>query len=511
MMVNQRKAGVLLTYISEIIKILSALIYTPIMLRLLGQSEFGLYQLVYSTVAYLSILSLGFSASYVRYYSKFKAKNETEEISRLNGMYMVIFLVVAGIATVCGLAMILNIRACFGTGLTEEEYNTAKILMAFMVLNLAITFPNSVFTSITAAHEEFFFQRLLIVLKNLLNPFLTLPLLLLGYGSVGMVFVTTCVTIGHLVSNIWFVCFRLHEKFVFNNFNFLLLKDIWVFTFFIFLNQITDQVNWNIGKFLLGRMLGTTAVAIYGLGAQINTMYLMFSTSISSVFVPKVNQIVAESDDNHELSLLFTRIGRLQFILLSLIMTGFIFLGKQFISFWGGINYIDSYYVAVLLIVPVTVPLIQNLGIEIQRAKFKHQARAVVYFFVAIGNIFLSIPLIKAFGLIGAAMGTALSLVAGNILFMNWYYNYKIGLEIKEFWKNISSFFPALLPPIIIGICLMYFVPMEKVVTFGICALVYTIVFCFSMWFLGMNTYEKGLIINSLQRFKGLAKKSNGR
>ena len=108
-------------------------------------------------------------------------------------------------------------------------------------------------------------------------------------------------------------------------------------------------------------------------------------------------------------------------------------------------------------------------------------------------------------------MGTALSLVAGNILFMNWYYNYKIGLEIKEFWKNISSFFPALLPPIIIGICLMYFVPMEKVVTFGICALVYTIVFCFSMWFLGMNTYEKGLIINSLQRFKGLAKKSNGR
>ena len=53
---------------------------------------------------------------------------------------------------------------------------------------------------------------------------------------------------------------------------------------------------------------------------------------------------------------------------------------------WGGKGYEDSYYVALWLIIPVTVPLIQNLGIEIQRAKNKHQARAVVYFFIAIGD-----------------------------------------------------------------------------------------------------------------------------
>lgn len=498
---NQRKAGVLLSYISEIIKILSALIYTPIMLRLLGQSEFGLYQLVHSTVAYLSVLSLGFTASYVRYYSKFKANNETDEIPRLNGMYMAIFIVIAGIATACGIVMILNIRSCFGTGLTEDEYSTAKILMAFMVLNLAITFPNSVFTSITAAHEKFFFQRLLIVLHNLLNPFLTLPLLLLGYGSVGMVFIATCITIGHFLANIWFVCFRLREKFVFNNFNFLLLKDVWKFTFFIFLNQITDRINWSVDRFLLGRMMGTAAVAVYSLGGQINLMYLMLSTSISSVFVPQVNKIVATSNDNHELSLLFTRIGRIQFILLSLVLTGFIFFGKPFMQFWGGAGYQDSYYVALLLIVPVTVPLIQNLGIEIQRAKYKHQARAVVYFFIAIGNIFLSVPLIRLYGPIGAACGTAISLFIGNILFMNWYYNYKIGLEIKEFWKNICYFFPSLLIPLIAGICIMRFGRVDSLFALFKWASVYTLIFGVSMWLFGMNTYEKGVFLNVFQRF----------
>ena len=73
----------------------------------------------------------------------------------------------------------------------------------------------------------------------------------------------------------------------------------------------------------------------------------------------------------------------------------------------------------------VTVPLIQNLGIEIQRAKNMHKARSAVYLFIAIANVFVSIPLIKLMGPAGAALGTAISLFAGNIIFMNWHYHYE--------------------------------------------------------------------------------------
>lgn len=77
---NQRKMGVILTYTSEAIKILTGLLYTPIMLRLLGQSEYGLYQLVYSVVSYLSLLSMGFGSSYLRFYSKKNLKMITKEL-----------------------------------------------------------------------------------------------------------------------------------------------------------------------------------------------------------------------------------------------------------------------------------------------------------------------------------------------------------------------------------------------------------------------------------------------
>ena len=492
---NQKKAGVILSYISEAIKILTSLLYTPIMLRLLGQSEYGLYQLVHSVVSYLGLFSLGFTSAYVRYFSLAKAKGSEEDVAKLNGMFMTIFLIIAGIAASCGGVMVHNIRAVFGTGLTDQEYVKARSLMILMVFNLSVSFPNSVFNCIISAHERFFFQRMLTILQNLLNPFLTLPLLLMGYGSVGIVLVTTAITLAKLAVDMWFVFRRLHARFVFHGFNFYLVKDIWSFTFFIFLNQIINQINWNVDRFLLGRMIGTAAVAVYGLGAQINTMYLQFSTAISSVFVPQINRMVAGHNDNHELSKLFSKVGRIQFMLLGLIMSGFIFTGRTFMRLWGGsAAYEESYYVALLLIVPVTVPLIQNLGIEIQRAKNMHQTRSIVYACIAILNIFVSIPLVHAYGPCGAAIGTAFSLIIGNVVFMNWYYATQIGLEIMEFWKNILSITPALILPIILGLIMISSFHVRSFGSITLFAIFYTVTYCISLWIWGLNTEEKKII-----------------
>ena len=266
-----------------------------------------------------------------------------------------------------------------------------------------------------------------------------------------------------------------------------------------------DQINWSVDKFLLGRLAGTTAVAIYGIGGQINTLYLQFSTSVSSVFVPKVNRIIAETGDNNELTRLFTKVGRIQFIIMALILSGFTFFGKAFIRFWAGNGYNDSYVVALLLIYPATVPLIQNLGIEIQRAQNKHKARSVVYLLIAIANIFLSIPLVLIMGPIGAAIGTSLSLVVGNVIFMNWYYHFKLGINIAFFWKNIASFIPALLPPILFGIFNMNLIAYNSIMKLALGILLYILVYGISTYCLGLNKEEKQMILGLIN--KGLKQK----
>ncbi len=494
MKINQLKAGVILSYITQLIHILTGLIYTPVMLRLLGQSEYGLYQLVQSVVAYLSLLSLGFGASYMRFYSRYKAKDDSENIAKLNGMFMLIFLVIALICLLCGGVMTVRADLVFGSGLTATELDRARVLMALMVFNMALSFVNSVFTSNITAHERFLFQRFVELLKALFNPFLTLPLLIMGYGSVGMVVISTVLTVFVFVMNTSYCSRKLKIKFKFKDLDLGLLKEMWVFTFFIFINMIVDQLNWSIDKFLLGRMIGTTAVAVYGVAGQLNALYLTLASSISAVFIPRVNMIVARNDDSKELTDIFTRVGRIQFIVLALIVSGYILFGREFIAVWAGDGYEASYQIGIFLMLPVTIPLIQNLGIEIQRAKNMHKARSVVYLFIAISNIFVSIPCIKAGGASGAAIGTAISLLVGNGLFMNIYYHKRIELDIVYFWKQIARFTPAIAVSAALGVVVKYILPINSIIFLGISIILYCIIYALSMWFMGMNESERILI-----------------
>lgn len=500
MLGNQRKIGILLNYANEAVKVLTALIYTPLMLRLLGKSEFGLYQLVSSTVAYLSLLSLGFGGAYVRFHSRYQVKDDRNGIARLNGMFLLIFSVMALLCVVCGGAMIANVEWLFGDGLTKTEMGKAKVLLSVLVISMALTFPKSVFNCYITTHERFFFQKILALVQNLMNPFLALPLLLMGYGSVAVVLVSAVLTLVTLLLDIWFCMKKLHMQISFMGMQFSLLKEMSAFTFFIFLNQIIDQANWNVDKFLLGRLSGTAAVAVYGIGGQINSLFVQMSTSISSVFAPQINRIVAETDDNEKLTQLMIKVGRVQFVLLALIMTGFLFFGQAFIKLWAGEGYEQAYRVALWLILPVSIPLIQNIGIDIQRAKNKHQVRSVVYFCLALCNILLSIPLIKKWGCVGAAIGTAISLIAGNVLFMNWYYHKRMGLNMYRFWKKISPLLVSTWIASLGGWVLSTFVVIDGWAAFALCVALYTLFYGIVLWFVGLNEYEKQMAAGLLKK-----------
>jgi len=165
MKINQLKAGVILSYSSMILGYVIAIVYTPIMLRLLGQSEYGLYNLVASVVSYLGLLSFGFGSAYVRFYSRYKVEDNEREIAKLNGMFMVIFSVIGVIAVLAGLVLVANTENIFGEKLLPHEMQTAKILMTIMVFNIALSFPASVFNSYITANEKYVFQKLIQMIK----------------------------------------------------------------------------------------------------------------------------------------------------------------------------------------------------------------------------------------------------------------------------------------------------------------------------------------------------------
>ncbi|WP_395549350.1 MULTISPECIES: lipopolysaccharide biosynthesis protein [unclassified Lacrimispora] len=498
---SQLKIGAVLSYIQMGLGVVIGLVYTPLMTNMLGQSEYGLYNTVSSTISMLSVLNLGFNSSYIRYYAKYKEENDDNSIHKLNGMFFLIFCVIGVVAFICGVFMAMHLEFVFAEGLTRKEYSIAKILMLLLTINLTVSFPMSVFSNIISANERFIFLKLLGMLKTVGGPLITLPLLLIGFRSIAMVSVSVGISFITDLLYIFYVIYILKNKFIFHNFEKGLFSSLFVYTSLIAINLIVDQINWNIDKILLGRFKGTATVAIYSVGFSLYQYYQMFSNSISSVFTPRIHKIVNGTKENltvqkKQLTELFTKIGRIQFLILGLIASGLLFFGKDFIiHIWVGVDYEESYYVMLLLVLPASIALIQNLGIEIQRAENRHQFRSIAYLIMAIINLVMSLYLCQVYGAIGSAIGTAVSLIAANGFAMNIYYHKKCNIDIIYFWKGILGLSRGLLIPIMLGLFMNYYSGIYSTPKYFAQIVAYIIAYCASMWFVGMNDFEKSIIL----------------
>lgn len=497
---NQCFAGILLNYLTETVKVLSVLLVTPVMLRLLGQQEYGLYQMVSSVVSGLSLLNFGFGSAYLRYYARYQAAQEESRFAGLNGLFFLLFSGLAILCLLCGLLMMRYTRQIFGDGLSCMELQKAQSLILVLTSSLAVTLFGGLFDCQILAQERFLFQKLLCLVQAVLNPLLTVPLLYLGYGSKAVVLVSLGLSVSVCLGNIFYCRYRIKMVISFRNLPVSELRELWGFAFFLFLNQIIDQVNWSVDKFLLGRMCGTGAVAVYGVGGQINTLYVQMSTAIAAVFAPKVNRIAAKTADNEALSRLMAKVGRGQMMILGLVLSGFLLFGREFLTLWAGRGYEQAYAVALLLMLPITIPLIQNLGLEILRTRNRHRVRSLVCSGLAICNLLLSIWLIPKFGAPGAAAGTAAALLAGNVLFMNWYYRNRLRLNMVHFWKEILPILRVAGGTLVIGVavkcCFSISDWWQLIFVIGL----YTLGYCAAMWCLVLNSREKQLLQSVIRK-----------
>ena len=504
---NQLKIGSLLSYVQMFLGVVISLLYTPIMLEQLGQSEYGLYNTVSSTISMLSLLSLGFNSGYIRYFARYKKEKNTEAIWKLNGLFLIIFTVIGIVALACGFFLSFHLEFVFSDGLTPSEYALARVLMQLLSVNLAISFPMSVFTHIISANEKFVFLKLTSVIKTVFSPLVTLPLLLMGFRSVAMVVVTLAFSVVTDGIFMYYVLRKLSYRFIFRDFEKGVFSSLFSYTFFIAINLIVDQINWNVDKVLLGRFKGTGAVAVYSVGYTLYQYYMMLSTSISSVFTPRIHRIVNETASDKPkqrkmLTELFVKVGRIQFLILGLVAFGLAFFGKAFITkYWAGAEYADAYYVVLLLVFPASIALTQNIGIEIQRAQNKHKFRAIAYVIMAIVNVVISIVLCQKYGAIGSAVGTAISLILANGLIMNLYYHYHCNINILPFWKNIFRVSLGLIIPIFYGILINKYVVLSNIWQYLCAMAVYVFIYCLSMWFIGINTYERELVMKLFKKY----------
>lgn len=497
---NQLKIGVILNYIVIILNMLVGILYTPYMLRMMGQSEYGLYSLVASVISYLTVLDLGMGNAIIRYTAKYRAEGKTTEQYEMFGMFFILYVIIGIISLFAGLGLLFNVDSIFGTAMTAEELDKARTMILFLIFNLAITFPLSIFGSIITAYEHFAFPKLVNIARVILNTLIMVCLLKMGYKAVAMVIIQTCFNVVSLILNYLYCKYKLHIKLFFNKFDWSFLKEVGIYSFWIFLNVIMDKIYWSTGQFVLGAVASTAAVAVYAVAIQLHGMYNMFSTAIASVFLPKVTGMVTRNDNKKEISEMFIRTGRIQYIVMAFILSGFIVFGRQFIILWAGPDYEDAYLMTLLFFISLLPPLIQNLGITILQARNQMKFRSLLYIVIAIISLFIQIILANKYGGLGCAIAVSGALLLGQGVIMNIYYHNKQSLDTLSFWFEILKM--SIVPIILcaISIYLIRNTVLDNWFSLGMAISAFTFVYIPLFFYISLNQYERDMFIKPIKK-----------
>lgn len=498
---NQLKAGAALNYVVIVLNIAVGLLYTPYMLRMMGQSEYGLYSLVASVIAYLTVLDLGLGNAVIRYTAKFRAEGRTKEQYEMFGMFLVLYCIISVVALIGGVMLYTNVDAMFGDTMTAAELSRARIMMAVLVFNLVFTFPMSIFSSIMTAYERFIFPKTINIIRIILNTAVMIALLEMGYKAVAMVILQTVFNVATLVVNFLYCKYKLHIQIRMAKFKWGFLREVAVYSFWIFLNVIMDRVYWSTGQFILGIVAGTAAIAVFAVAIQLHTMYMHFSTAISGVFLPKVTGMVALRNNDSEISDLFIKTGRIQNIIMAMILFGFLTFGRPFVALWAGPEYGDAYIITCLFFVSLYIPLIQNLGITILQARNQMKFRSLLYIAIAAVALVLQYFFAKLWGGIGCAVAISGALFLGQGIVMNIYYNVRQGINIRRFWIEIAK---MNLAPFILSACFAYamydtVIDSWKDLILWVC--LYAFIYAVLLYKIGLNQYERTLLAGPLKRY----------
>ncbi|MGL5971149.1 MAG: oligosaccharide flippase family protein, partial [Cetobacterium sp.] len=232
---NELKIGTVLSLFTVIVSSLIQIIYTPMYMKYLGPADYGINSLVQSIIGYISILNLGLGNTMLRYTVQYRAENKLEEEKSLNGMFLVIYSVLMLIAISIGIYLYSNMNDFFGKNFTFEEIEKTKSIFVIMFLNVAISFPLSIFSTNISSKEKFIYQRSIKLITIILNPIVAVILMMNGFGLVAITVSTVFFALTSYIFDVIYA-FKLGMKIKFSKFNKNIIREIFTYSFFIFLN-----------------------------------------------------------------------------------------------------------------------------------------------------------------------------------------------------------------------------------------------------------------------------------
>jgi O-antigen/teichoic acid export membrane protein len=443
---RERRNGILLSYGSIAIRNVAALLLIPFIINHLGVSDYGIYSLVSALAGYLIVLEFGLANTTIRFLSVYQANNEKAKESEFISSIVVIYGALALCVVAIGLIIWFKLPTIFQQSMLLAEIQLLQSAFLVLLINVVITLMSNSLTGIISTYQRFRFQKSTEILVFVARCIIVVGCLEAGFGVLAIVVVDTVTNLLHSLIRFLYIKRNIDIEFKAKLPDQATLKEIFVYSSFIALNVIVNQINWRVDNLIIGTLTNSKTLGIFNIGSQLLFSFIAFASAISNIFTPKIVQMVKQEVSKTVLMAQLCIIGRYQMIVLGYVFVVFAAFGELFIQLFVGAEFSQAYWVALISMVPLMFVLAQTSTNAVLQGLNKHKIRSLLLLVTAMANIIISIILVKKIGMVGASWGTAFALFVGELLMVNVYLYRVIGLNMWHLYREFLRYsIPAIL------------------------------------------------------------------
>ena len=498
---HQIRMGMVLSYATIVLGIITGLVYTPWMLSELGSSDYGVYTIANNVISIL-LMDFGLSLAVTRYTARYL---ECGEIDALRSFYGVInklyFIIDCAILLVFGVVLIL--MPVFYKALSGDEVFKLRIIFAVLAFYSILSFQFIPSDGILTAYEEFVASKACVLIVKFLTVVTTAVFLYLGYGLYAIVGSHIVFGSGGVLFKKLYITYHLKLKPKYKTKREISYKELGAFSGWITVIQLGDRLFLGIIPTILGAVSGSFETAVFGIAITLESFVFSIVSAANNLFFPRVSRTYNADDENHSDTMtLLIRVGKFQTFVGGLIVCGFAAIGRSFIRIWSSSEYSAAFWATLLIIIPVCIEQAQGVALLVMQVSGKLKQIALAQIVCGVINVVATVILGKQFG----AIGGAIALIASKtikIAYDNIVFQKSAGLNMAKYYKKVViPFSPSFFATIGLGYLLERFGFIKGwlnlLLSIGVLTIAFTV---FALIFV-FDSEEKKMVLDYLKKFK---------
>ncbi|WP_394962520.1 oligosaccharide flippase family protein [Candidatus Allofournierella excrementigallinarum] len=443
---RQILSGSAMAYLSLAVNIVAGMIYTPWMIRQIGQSQYGLYTLAVSLISIL-MFDFGIGTALSRFGAQYRAKNDVEGMARFYGLVNRLYLAIDGLALLVASILFFFLGSIYNS-LTANELASFRVVYVMVVGYNLFAFAYTPLNGMLNACEEFVALKFSELLTRVLTIILVVVALTRGGGLYSLVAANIVSGAAAILFKLWVVRHRLNLRPQRDRLDLNMLRELLSFSVWTAVMGVASTLSTGLMPSIVAIGRGSLETAIYGAATTLNGYAYLLTAAIGGMFLPKVMRLFERENAPQALTALAIKVGRLLMMLASLILAGFFLIGKEFFVLWMGSEYAPAYGVACALLVAELLAAPQTVFSTAMTARGFLKPIAISNLIFSAGILVAGCAVTRAMGAFGCGMVICIGYLLRELARMIFYKKY-LSIDLSQYIKRIygpmAIYFPSML------------------------------------------------------------------